>query len=209
VFEHFRRETATEFTIVVLLAECREHRPVIGGIDNDRHTGKILCRRANHRWPANIDLFDDVFRRDAGLRRGLTERIEIHADKIDRRNPVLGDRGHVFGEITAREQTAVHRRMERLDAPVEHFRKVRDGADIGAREASVTNRLRGAASGDQLPAELVQRAGEIDEAGLIGNGEQGAGHRAGLGGEANRSVNQTVESAVALSRAASSQTTRG
>jgi hypothetical protein len=28
----------------------------------------------------------------------------------------------------------------------------------------------------------VQRAGEIDEAGLIGNGEQGAGHRAGLGG---------------------------
>jgi hypothetical protein len=183
VFEHFPREVAAEFAIIPLLAECGENQPVIGRIDDDRQAFEILRGRANHRRPANIDLFDDIGRRDAGLRRRLPERIQIDANEIDRRDAVLGDRGHVLGKIAPREQAAMDGGMERLHAPVEHFWEVRDGADIGARETGVANRLRGAAGGDQLPAELMKGAGEVDEAGLIGYGKQGAGHRAWLRGE--------------------------
>ena len=44
-------------------------------------------------------------------------------------------------DATAPQQTAVHPRMQRLDAPVHDFGKARVGADVDDREAGVAQRL--------------------------------------------------------------------
>jgi hypothetical protein len=44
---------------------------------------------------------------------------------------------------------------------------------LGHRQAGVAQQLGGAAGGQQLDALRMQRAGEFDDAGLVGNGHQG------------------------------------
>ena len=105
------------------------------------------------------------------------ERIEVHDDEIDRRDAVLGDRRHVLGQVAPREQAAVHRGVQRLHAAVEHLGELRDVADVAHRNAGLAQRARRAAGGDELPAELVQAAGEVEQAGLVGDGEKCARHQ--------------------------------
>jgi hypothetical protein len=46
--------------------------------------------------------------------------------------------------------------------------------DLGDRQAGVGQQLGGAAGGQQLDAQRMQRAREFDDAGLVGDGDQGA-----------------------------------
>ncbi len=87
-----------------------------------------------------------------GLGRGLPERIEIHGDEVDGRDPVLGERLHVLRQVAAREQTAVHGGVQGLHPAVEHLGKVRQRLDVLHREAGRPQRARRAAGGDELPA---------------------------------------------------------
>ena len=112
---------------------------------------------------------------------GLAERIEVDDHEVDRRDPVRRQRVGVSGDVAPREDAAVHLRMQRLHAPVEHLRKARHVADVEHREAGVAQRARGPAGGDELPPERGQPAGEVDESGLVGDGEEGAGHGRGRG----------------------------
>src|SRR5207237_1381015 len=50
--------------------------------------------------------------------------------------------------------------------------KARELGDFGDRQPFVREQLRGAAGGDQLHAERVQRLRELDDAGLVRNGNQ-------------------------------------
>ncbi len=65
-------------------------------------------------------------------------------------------------------------RVQRLDPAVEHFRESGHVAHVAHREAGVAQRAGRAAGGDEVPAEGGEALGELDQAGLIGNGEQGA-----------------------------------
>ncbi len=68
----------------------------------------------------------------------------------------------------------MHRRMQRLDAAVHHFRKSGQIADVEHLQPGVAERLAGAAGGDELDAEARKRAGEFDHSGFVGDGNEGA-----------------------------------
>ena len=86
--------------------------------------------------------------------------------------PCALDRRHVLGAVAAREQAAVDRRVQRLDAAVEHLREAGVLGDLGHRQAGAGEQLRGAAGREQLDAERRQLARELDDAGLVGDGNQ-------------------------------------
>jgi len=82
------------------------HAPVVGGINDYCNRCEVLCRRPEHRRPTDVDLLDDFFRFGASSCGGFLERIEVTATKIYRRDVVLGERFHVFGNIAARQKRA-------------------------------------------------------------------------------------------------------
>ena len=73
------------------------------------------------------------------------------------------------GAVAAREDAAVDRRVQRLDAAVHHLGKAGDVGDVRHGQARVGQRRRRAAGGHELDAAGGEAAGEIDQAGLIGN----------------------------------------
>ena len=105
-------------------------------------------------------------------------------------------------QVAAREQAAVDLRVQRLDAAVEHLGKAGVLGDLGDREAGVGEQLGRAAGRQQLDAERRQLARELDDAGLVGNGDQRL-HRSPRGRAAARaSLDQLVLDELAAQRVA-------
>ena len=90
---------------------------------------------------------------------------------------MLRDSGNVRWVVATIEQAAVHVGVQGFDAAVEHLREAGEVRDIADGEASVAQGFGGTARGDQFGAEAGQRAGELDEACLVGYGEQGTLNR--------------------------------
>ena len=107
-----------------------------------------------------------------GLGDGRGERVEVHADEVDGRDAVLLDRRHVLGEIATGEDAAMHLRMQRLDAAVEHFREAGVIADLGdGRPASRS--ILAVPPVDSSLTPWAASPGRIEDAGLVGNGKEG------------------------------------
>ena len=88
-------------------------------------------------------------------------------------------------------------RMQRLHAPVHHLRHAGDGADVGDGEAGFGQRAGGAAGREDLDAVLGQRAGEVDDPGLVGDGDQRALDLEKLGaGGFETDIERTLRSSV-------------
>ena len=68
----------------------------------------------------------------------------------------------------------MHGRMQRLDAAVHHFGKAGEIGDVEHGKPGVAQRLARAAGRDELDAVAGERAGEFDEPGLVGDGDEGA-----------------------------------
>jgi hypothetical protein len=64
--------------------------------------------------------------------------------------------------------------MQGFHPAVHDFRKTGDVADVANGEPCIAQRLRGAAGGHQFDATCGERAGEVDQAGLVGYGQQRA-----------------------------------
>src|SRR5205807_6537001 len=63
--------------------ELLQHAGVLAGVGEHGHTQVILRRRAHHRWPADIDVFDDVLMIAARPRERGLERIKVADDQVD------------------------------------------------------------------------------------------------------------------------------
>ena len=149
---------------------------VVGGIDDDGDGLVILRRAAQHRRPADVDLLDRFLEFDSGFRDRRFERIEIHHHEIDRLDPVLARGGFVLLVPAQVEQAAVHFRVQSLHPAVEHLRETGEGGDAANLDPFLPQELRGATGGNDLDSLLGERAGEIDDAGFIGNGNKCAGY---------------------------------
>src|SRR5262252_922448 len=79
--------------------------------------------------------------------------------------------------IATRENSAVNVRMQRLDPPVHHFRKAGDVGHADDREPRVGERPRGTAGRNNVEAARGKSTRELDDAGLVGNAEQGSWHK--------------------------------
>ena len=100
----------------------RGHATVVGGIGYNRDAFPVLCRRAQHRGTADIDIFDELFRSESGFGRSGLKGIKIHDHKIDRRDAVFRRLLLVFRKVAPVEQAAMNFWMKRLDAAAKHFR---------------------------------------------------------------------------------------
>ena len=107
------------------------------------------------------------------LRHGLLERIQIDHHHVDVRDVVLFQGFHVLRKIAPRQNAAVHFRMERLDAAVQHFGKAGVVGHFGDLDAVVGQQFGGAAGGQDIDAHRGQRAREFENAGFIGDGDEG------------------------------------
>ena len=83
--------------------------------------------------------------------------------------------------VADRQQSAMHLRMQRLHPAIHHFGKAGEVRDVAHLQAGVGDRLGGAAGGDELDAVAAERAREVDQPGLVGNREEGAGDAAEVG----------------------------
>ena len=154
-------------------AELFQHRGVVVRVDEHGDIGVVLGGRADHGRPADIDILDARGKIRAARDRVL-ERIEVDDHHIDRTYPVRLQGFSVRGIAANREQSAVHRRMQGLDAAVHHLGKAGQLGNVDDREPRLAQRLARAAGGDEFDAVARESAGELDDPALVGNGDESA-----------------------------------
>ena len=113
----------------VMRGEFVEQRRVVARLDHDGDVVMIFRRGADHGRAADVDILDAVGE-IAAAGHGRFERIEIDHQDIDGANAVCAHRFDVLGVVADRQQSAMHRRMQRLDPAVHHFRKAGQLADV-------------------------------------------------------------------------------
>ena len=108
----------------------------------------------------------------AGARGNRFERVQIHHHHIDGGDAVIGERLHVAGLAAHGEDAAGDLGVHGLDATVKHLGEAGDVGDVPHRHSGFADLARGAAGGDQFGAQLMQLAGEINDAGLVSHADQ-------------------------------------
>ena len=156
--------------------ERRQHRPIVGRIDNNQHVAEILGRRAHEARPTDVNLLDELRQGRVRACRRLREWIEIHDHEVDRADAVRGQRGVILRMIAPGQNAGVDSRVQRLDAPVHHLGKSGDVGHAHDRQVGVAQDLGSSPSRDQLPAAPSQLGGKRHQPGLVGHTQQGA-HR--------------------------------
>ncbi len=167
--ERFDRELATQAGRNVVFLECCEHRRIVGGVYYHEDVLVILRRRTQHGGAADIDVLDGFCVGAVGSRRRRFEWVQIHDQKIDDADAVLGE--HRVVDAAAREQTTVNVRMQRLYAAIHDFGKARDRCDLGHVDAGLAQRFGRTTRGDELVAERRKALGERFQALLVGHAE--------------------------------------
>ena len=123
----------------------------------------VLCRTTNHRWSANVDQFNRRFRR---------ERIEVGNDKVDCFDAVLLHIGAMFRIGWVGQDATVNLRMQRDDAMAKDGWESGEIGDIGDRNAGFSDDACRATAGNEIPTECIEFLGELNNAGLVVNGQK-------------------------------------
>ncbi len=156
------------------VAELGEHLVVLVRARHGRDVGEVLRGRAEHRRAPDVDHLDGLLLARAVAARDVLERIQVHADQVERRDVLFVERGHVAFLVAAGEDRGVDARVERLHAAAEHLGHLRELLDARHLEAGVLERRRGSAARDELDAETREPAREVLEPVLAVDGEQRA-----------------------------------
>ena len=147
---------------------------VVGlGLDDDGDALVVLGGGADHRRAADVDVLDRHLGRDLVPGDGLLERVEVDADEVDRLDALARQRRHVLGVLAPRQQRRVQPRVQRLHAAVEDLLLAGELGDVGHLEARLAQGAGGAAGGEDLDPHRRQAAGEVGDAGLVGDRDQG------------------------------------
>ena len=151
------------------LVERREHARVVRRIDRDEHVAEVLGGRAHERRPADVDFLDQRVERRGGIGRGGGKQIQVDDDEIDEADAEPAKARQIVGAVAAREDAAVNRRVQRLDAAVHHLRKAGERGNADDVEPRRRQRARGAAGRDDFEAPGGEASREFCNAGLVGN----------------------------------------
>jgi len=143
-------------------------------VGDDGDEGVVLGRGADHGRAADVDVLDGVFQGTAGFGDGGDERVQVDADQVDVTDAVLLHGGHMLGQVAPAQDAAVDLGVQGLHAAVQHLGEAGVVRHVDHRQAGVPDGLGGAAGGEHLDPRLAERAGEVEEAGLVGYGEEGA-----------------------------------
>ena len=172
---HGQREPCLRRQRPVVRIEFLEDACILRRVGDDRDARMVFRCGTEHRRSPDVDILDDLVHCAVRIRRHRFERIEIQHQQIDRADAVFGHRRVV--DAGAAEQTAVHQWMQGFDAAVHHFREAGDVTDIAHRQTSIANGFGSAAGGQQFDLAGREAAGKIEQAGLVGHGQQRAANR--------------------------------
>ena len=154
--------------------ELLEHRLVVRRPADRDHRREALRRGAQERGAADVDHLDDVALVQLRAVDRELERIEVHAHEIEEIDVVLGESREILLELTPGENPGVHVRVQRLHAPAEHLGEAGDVLDRRHREPCLLESRRSAAARHELEPEVSEPASELDDAGLVVDGDQRA-----------------------------------
>ena len=156
-----------------LCPQLLEHDRVVGGVGEHGHRGMVLGGRPDHGRPADVD---DVL----GARAAVgevgdvdAERVDVDHHEVERLDALGGHVGLVGGVGGIGEDAAVHLGVQRHDPVPEDRVEPRQLGQVGHVQPGVAQRGGGAARRHQVDAELGQLAGELDDAGLVVDRQQG------------------------------------
>ena len=136
-----------------------ENLRILGRVGGDRGEGVVLRRRPDQRRPADVDLLDGLFLRDALPRHGGLERIEVHHHQLEGEDAVLGQRLHVLGIVVAAEDSAVDLRMEGFQPAVHHFGEAGVLGDVADGDALALQVFSGSAGAEDFARRRRQARG--------------------------------------------------
>ena len=145
---------------------------VLSWISHDRHGFEVLRSGSQHRWSTDVDLFNRMLFRNAFIAHGSLERIQIHADEIDRFNAVRLHRSNVRVDIASTEQSAMHLWMQRLHASIEHLGKSRELIDGSNRNTSGGEHACSSTGRNNFHAARDECTNKRNEICLVGNRNQ-------------------------------------
>ncbi len=134
---------------------------------------------AQQRRSANVDVLDSGLQVAAGLGYGLLEGIEVDHYQIDGLNAVLEH--DLIIDAAATQDAAMDKGMQGLDPARHHFRKAGVVRDLSDRDPLGRQKAGGTTGGQDLNSTVRKGTGEIDQAGLVGNADEGAANRLHLG----------------------------
>ena len=158
------------------LAVVRQERSVVLGITQHPHTVVVLGSGADERHATNVDFLDglgDRWRRVLGDR--VLERVQVAHHDIDRRNLVRFEVRTVGLERRTCQDAAVHRRMQGLDAAMQHLRGMRNVRHIANLEAGLTHHACRASATKQAHALGSKALGQLYKARLVVHGKDSRG----------------------------------
>jgi hypothetical protein len=183
---HRQREALGGRELAVVGLQFGQQFGVLVGRGRHRHSREVLGGAAQHRRAADVDVLHGILELAVSVGGDRFERIQVQHQQVDRGDPVLGHH-RVIGSGAA-EQAAMHQRMQRLDPAIHHFRKAGELGDIPDRQAGLADRLGGAAGGEQLDVAGGQCLGQVDQAGLVGNGQQRPAHGQEISGHGDQEM---------------------
>jgi hypothetical protein len=133
----------------------------------------VLGRRADHRRAADVDVLDAMG--EVGtLGHGGFEGIEIDDEQVDRRDAVRLCGALMLGIAADRQQPTMHHGMQSLEAAIHHLRKAGVLRDVLDAEAGLFQRAGRASGRQKLDAGGGQPTRELDQARLVGHGDERA-----------------------------------
>ena len=103
---------------------------------------------------------------------GRCKRVEVYHHHVDRLDAVRGHDAVILA--AAAQNAAVHLGVQGFDPAVHHFGEAGVVRHFGDVQALFLQQAVGAAGGQQFHAHVAQGAGELDNARLVGDADQGA-----------------------------------
>ena len=128
-----------------------------------------------------------------GLAAVLLKGIEIDDDEVDGLDRVGLDGGDVLGIERMCRMPPWTLGCSVLTRPSSISGKPGQVGDVTYRETGLAQGAGGAAGRDQLDCVLMQGAGKVDDAGLVGDGKKGAADRLAVGGGINVGVSNALD----------------
>src|SRR5690606_24448908 len=149
-----------------------EHARIVGRVHHHENVAEVLGGGAHHAGPADVDLLNQRVEPRGRVSCRFRERVEVYDDQVDEADAVPGQGGQVVRPVAPGQDAAVDARVQGLHAAVEHLGKPGALGHVGDGQPRLPEGTGGAAGGEQLDAEGRQAAGEVDDAGLVGNGDE-------------------------------------
>ena len=174
--EDLGRERPARLLGHAALAQHLQYPGVVQRVHHRDHVLVVLTGGPEHGGPAHVDVLDGVLEGDVRIGDGGLKGIEIDRHQPERDDPVLRHDGAVLRQIGPAQEPPVDQGVEGLHPAVQDLGEAGDLVHIGDSHPGLPQRPRGAAGGDDLPAKLHQRPGELHDAPLVTHGNQRAFH---------------------------------